>query len=106
MNGLTEIFLTKLDVLSGLPVLKVCSAYAFEGKRYEDFPPHQTIFHKAQPVYEEVEGWSEDISETRSFEELPAPARKYVVRLSELVGVPVRNLSVGPDREQTLAVDA
>src|SRR5207248_1753408 len=106
VNGLTEIFLTKLDVLSGLPVLKVCSAYAFEGKRYEDFPPHQTIFHKAQPVYEEVEGWSEDISETRSFEDLPAPARKYVVRLSELVGVPVRNLSVGPDREQTLAVDA
>ena len=106
VNGLTEIFLTKLDVLSGLPVLKVCSAYAFEEKRYEDFPPHQTIFHKAQPVYEEVEGWSEDISETRSFEELPAPARKYVVRLSELVGVPVRNLSVGPDREQTLAVDA
>jgi adenylosuccinate synthase len=106
VNGLTEVFLTKLDVLSGLPVLRVCTAYRHEGRRYEDFPPHQTIFHKAEPVYEEVEGWAEDISAARSFEELPASARKYVERLSELVGVPVRHLSVGPDREQTLAVDA
>jgi adenylosuccinate synthase len=102
VNGLTELFLTKLDVLSGLPTVKVCTAYRFEGRAYEDFPPHQTIVHKAEPVYEDLEGWTEDLAEVRGADELPPAARKYVERLSDLGGVPVRTVSVGPSREQTV----
>ena len=105
VNGFTELFVTKLDVLSGLPEVRVCTAYRYEGVRYDDFPPHQSIFHKAEPVYEELEGWSEDIGAARDFDDLPPAARKYVERISELAGVAVRTLSVGPERDQTLAVD-
>ncbi|HEY3210871.1 MAG TPA: adenylosuccinate synthase [Actinomycetota bacterium] len=104
LNGLTEIFLTKLDVLSGLPGLKVCSAYEFEGERFEDFPPNQTIFHKVTPCYEDIEGWSEDISAARRFADLPKAAQAYVRLLEELGGVPIKHVSVGPDREQTLSL--
>jgi adenylosuccinate synthase len=104
LNGLTEVFLTKLDVLSGLPTLNVCTGYEFEGKRFEDFPPHQTIFHKASPRYSELEGWSEDISETRRFDDLPGAAQAYVRRLEELGGAPIRHVSVGPERGQTLSL--
>jgi adenylosuccinate synthase len=104
LNGLTEVFLTKLDVLSGLPEVKVCTAYEFEGERFQDFPPHQTIFHKASPLYEDVEGWSDDISRARRFDDLPAAAQGYVRLLEELGGVPIRHVSVGPDREQTLSL--
>jgi adenylosuccinate synthase len=102
VNGLTEIFLTKLDVLSGLPRVKVAMGYRYEGKVFEDFPPHQTIVHKAEPVYEELEGWGEELGEARSFDELPPAARKYVDRVADLGGVPVRTVSVGPSREQTV----
>ncbi|HEX2031282.1 MAG TPA: adenylosuccinate synthase [Actinomycetota bacterium] len=102
INGLTELFLTKLDVLSGLPRVKVCVAYRYEGRDYEDFPPHQSIVHKAQPVYEELEGWPDELAEARTLNDLPAAARKYVERLSDLGGVPVRTVSVGPSREQTV----
>ncbi|MGH2739207.1 MAG: adenylosuccinate synthase [Actinomycetota bacterium] len=102
LNGLTEIFLTKLDVLSGFRAVKVCVAYKHEGKTYEDFPPHQTIFHKAEPVYEELEGWEEELGDARSLDELPPAARKYVDRLADLGGVPIRAISVGPARDQTV----
>jgi adenylosuccinate synthase len=102
INGLTEIFLTKLDVLSGLPKVKVCVAYRYEGEEFEDVPPHQSIIHKAEPVYEELEGWPEEIGDARSFDELPAAARAYVDRLAELGDVPVRMVSVGAAREQTV----
>ena len=105
VNGLTELFVTKLDVLSGLPELRICTEYRHEGRRFDDFPPHQTIFHKAEPVYEEVEGWSEELSEVRSLHDLPAAARKYLDRMADLTGVPVRTVSVGPSREQTLVTD-
>jgi adenylosuccinate synthase len=104
LNGLTELFLTKLDVLSGLPLLKVARAYLHEGQRYEDFPPHQSIFHRAEPEYEEFEGWSQDLTDLRSFGALPPAARTYVEAIAKLAGVPVRHLSVGPDRDQTLQV--
>jgi adenylosuccinate synthase len=65
VNGLTEIFLTKLDVLSGLPLVRICTAYRFEGCEYEEFPPHQSIFHRAEAVYEELPGWSEDLGAGR-----------------------------------------
>ena len=102
VNGLTDLFLTKLDVLSGLPRLRVCVAYDYEGRRYEDFPPHQSIVHKAVPVYEELEGWEQDLGAARTLDDLPGPARKYVERLADLGGVPVRAISVGPSREQTI----
>jgi adenylosuccinate synthase len=102
INGLTEVFLTKLDVLSGLDRVRVATAYRYEGKTYEDFPPHQTIVHKAEAMYEELEGWGDELGEARSFEELPPAARKYVDRITDLGGVPVRTVSVGPSREQTV----
>ena len=105
VNGLTELFVTKLDVLSGLPEVKICTAYRYEGRLYDDFPPHQSIFHKAQAVYEDLEGWPEELTGAETFEDLPAAAKKYVSRISELAGVPVRSLSVGPAREQTLTLE-
>jgi adenylosuccinate synthase len=102
VNGLTELFLTKLDVLSGLDRVKLCVAYRYEGREYRDFPPHQTIVHKAEPVYEELEGWSEGLSDARGVDDLPAAARKYVDRLADGAGIPVRMISVGPAREQTV----
>jgi adenylosuccinate synthase len=106
LNGLTEIFLTKLDVLSGLPAMKVSTGYEFEGRRFEDFPPHQSIFHKGTPLYEEVEGWEDDISAARGFEDLPHAAQAYVRLLEELGAVPIRHVSVGPDRAQTFPLTA
>jgi adenylosuccinate synthase len=102
VNGLTELFLTKLDVLSGLSSVKLCTAYRFEGQDYEDFPPHQSIFHRAEPVYEQLEGWPDDISAATAFGDLPAPARAYVERLAELAAVPIGVVSVGAAREQSL----
>jgi adenylosuccinate synthase len=105
VNGLTDLFLTKLDVLSGLPTVRICTAYAYEGRRFEDFPPHQSIFHKAEPVYEELPGWEADLGEAERYRDLPPEAAAYVARIAELGGVPVRHVSVGPDRRQTLAAE-
>jgi adenylosuccinate synthase len=104
INGVTSLALTKLDVLSQFDTLKICVSYEFEGKVYTEFPPHQTIFHKCLPVYEELEGWKEDISNIKSFEELPLPAKRYVRRIEEIASVPVEIISVGPKREQTIGV--
>jgi adenylosuccinate synthase len=104
VNGVTELFLTKLDVLSGFETLKVCTGYRADGELFEDVPPHQSLFHRAEPVYEEVEGWTEDLGSVASFGDLPAAARKYVERLQDLVGVPAAVVSVGPGREQSLSL--
>jgi adenylosuccinate synthase len=105
VNGLTELFVTKLDVLSGFETVRVCTAYRAEGETFEDVPPHQSLFHKAEPVYEELEGWQDEIGGATSFVDLPAAARKYLERVQELVGVPVGVVSVGPGREQSLTAD-
>ena len=102
LNGLTELFVTKLDVLSGFPTVKVCTAYRADGELYDDFPPHQSLVHNAEPVFEELEGWDEPLGEARSIEDLPAAARKYLDRLQDLAGVPIGVVSVGPAREQSL----
>ncbi len=102
VNGLTEHFLTKLDVLGEFETLRVCHAYRYQGEEYEHFPPHQSIFHHAEPVYEEHPGWRSDLSEARRFKDLPKQAQAYVERLEELSGVPIRYVSVGPARSQTL----
>jgi adenylosuccinate synthase len=102
INGLTGIALTKLDVLSPFEKIKVCVGYEYEGKLYETMPFHQTVFHKATPVYEEIEGWETDISGATKFEDLPDAAQAYVKHLEKLIGVPVVMVSVGPSRTQTI----
>jgi adenylosuccinate synthase len=104
LNGLTEVFLTKLDVLSGFPALKICKAYRTGGDLWDDFPPHQSLFHDAEPVWEELPGWDVEIDDVRRFEDLPRNAKDYVRRLQDLSGVPIRVVSVGPAREQSLPV--
>src|SRR5919106_1451796 len=105
VNGLTELFVTKLDVLSGFETLKVCTAYRARNEMFEEFPPNQSLFHDAEPVYEELEGWDEDLGRVRSFGDLPSPARKYLDRLQDLAGVSIGVVSVGPAREQSLTAE-
>jgi adenylosuccinate synthase len=105
VNGITDFFLTKLDVLSGLERVPICVAYEVDGKRVEDMPMTQTDVHHAVPVYEEMPGWFEDLSAFRSFEELPANAQAYVHRIEELTGAPVSAIGVGPGRDQTITRD-
>jgi adenylosuccinate synthase len=102
VNGLTDLAITKLDILSVFPTIKICVAYEHLGKRYTTVPGHQSAFHHAKPVYEEMEGWNCDITGCRHFEDLPAAAQAYVRRLEELAGVPVSLIAVGPEREQTI----
>lgn len=102
VNGFTDIFLTKLDVLSGFETLKVATAYRYDGQEYENFPPHQSIFHHAEPVYTELPGWEEDISEVTRYEDLPQAARDYVDVLEEACRSRITWVSVGPKRSQTL----
>ncbi|MFD9896301.1 adenylosuccinate synthase [Amycolatopsis sp. NPDC059027] len=102
VNGITDYFLTKLDVLSGLEKVPVCVGYEVDGFRTQDMPMTQTDVHHAIPIYEELPGWFEDISGCRTFEELPANARAYVERIEELSGARVSAIGVGPGREQTI----
>jgi adenylosuccinate synthase len=102
VNGLTELFVTKLDVLSGFRTLKVCTAYRAGGETFDDVPPHQSLFHAAEPVYEELDGWDEDLGAARKVDDLPKAARTYLERVEELAGVPIGVVSVGPGREQSL----
>jgi adenylosuccinate synthase len=102
VNGITDYFLTKLDVLSGLDTVPVCVAYEVDGRRVDDMPMTQTDLHHAIPVYEELPGWWEDISECRSYDDLPANARSYVDRIEELAGARISAVGVGPRRDQTI----
>ncbi|GAB3912360.1 adenylosuccinate synthase [Kibdelosporangium lantanae] len=102
VNGITDFFLTKLDVLSGLDTVPICVAYEVDGRRVDDMPMTQTDVHHAIPVYEEMPGWFEDLSGCREFAELPANARAYVERLEELSGARVSAIGVGPGRDQTI----
>jgi adenylosuccinate synthase len=102
INGVTDFVVTKLDVLTGLDKVPVCVAYEVEGKRHDEMPVNQSDFHHAQPVYEELEGWWEDISGCRTFEELPANAQRYVLRLEELIGARVSAIGVGPGRDEII----
>ena len=102
LNALSGIALTKLDVLSGLPLVKVCIAYEIEGVRREDIPLTLSEFERAVPVYEEMEGWKKDLSDAREVGDLPKAAQKYVRRLEELTGVEISLISVGADRNQTI----
>lgn len=102
VNGLTDIALTKLDVLSEFDTIKVCVAYECDGVRYTSVPERESAFANAVPVFEEVPGWRCDISGVRSFEELPQEAKDYVALIERLAGCKVSFVSVGPEREQTI----
>ncbi|MEU7865742.1 adenylosuccinate synthase [Dactylosporangium sp. NPDC049140] len=102
LNGITDLVVTKLDVLSGLDKVPICVAYEVDGKRTDDMPMTQTEFHHATPVYEELPGWWEDISQARSFDELPVNARRYVERIEELAGTRVSIVGVGPGRDENV----
>ncbi len=102
VNGITDFVLTKLDVLTGWEQIPVCVAYEVDGKRLDEMPMTQTEFHHAVPVYELLDGWTEDISGARTFEDLPENARSYVRALEQMSGAPFASIGVGPDREQTL----
>ena len=103
VNGLTDIALTKLDVLSEFETIKVCVAYECDGVRYDYLPMQQSVLFHAQPIYEEVPGWKgQDISVCRSFEELPATAQAYIKHLEELVGAKISIISVAPERDATI----
>ena len=102
VNGITDYFLTKLDVLSSLETVPICVAYEVDGERFDDMPMTQTGFHHATPIYEEMPGWWEDISQCTTFDELPVNAQNYILRLEELSGAYISCIGVGPGRDQTI----
>lgn len=102
VNGITDYFLTKLDVLSSLETVPVCVGYRIDGKLSSEMPMTQSELAAAEPVYEELPGWWEDISGARDFDDLPAKARDYVSRLEELAEAQISCIGVGPGREETI----
>ncbi len=102
VNGVTDYVLTKLDVLTGIERIPVCVAYDVNGTRHDEMPVNQSDFHHARPVYEELPGWSEDITGARSFADLPANAQAYVARLEELMGARISVIGVGPGRDEVI----
>jgi len=104
LNGLTEIMTTKLDVLSGLDAIRVCTAYRAGGKEYEQLPLGPADLSPFEPIYEELPGWSADLQGARRWSDLPAAAQAYIRRVAEIAGAPIRQVSVGPERDQVVDV--
>lgn len=104
-NGFTDIFLTKLDTLTGLEKIPVCVAYEVDGERVDVMPMTQTDFHHAKPIYEELDGWTEDITGVRNFADFPKTTQAYVNRLEELCGARISGIGVGPGREQAVMIN-
>ena len=99
VNGITDMVLTKLDILTGFEKVPVCVAYDVDGVRYDEMPLDQTAFHHAKPIYEELDGWWEDISGARTFDDLPVNAQRYVHALEEMSGTRISAIGVGPSRD-------
>ncbi|RDI40894.1 adenylosuccinate synthase [Falsibacillus pallidus] len=106
VSGLTDLSLNSIDVLTGIETLKICTAYKYDGKVIEEFPANLNILAKCEPVYEELPGWTEDITGCKTLGELPENARHYLERVSQLTGIPLSIFSVGPDRTQTNVVQS
>jgi adenylosuccinate synthase len=102
INGVTDLNLTKLDVLTGLPELKICSAYRLDGKEIRVVPASLVDYSRAEPIYEIMPGWSEDISHVDSWDELPANAKAYVLKIEAILGRPVKWIGLGPGRSNTI----
>ncbi|MER8183437.1 adenylosuccinate synthase [Kitasatospora sp. NPDC094015] len=106
VNGLTDFFLTKLDVLTGWEQIPVCVAYEIDGRRVEELPYNQSDFHHAKPIYETLPGWTEDISKAQTFADLPKNAQAYVKALEEMSGAPISAIGVGPGRTETIQINS
>lgn len=106
LNSLDYLAITRLDILDGLDMIKICTGYAYEGEKIEEYPASLAVMEKVQPIYETLPGWKTPISHCRNYEELPKEARAYVERISELVGVPLGIVSVGPNRDQTIILQS
>jgi adenylosuccinate synthase len=104
VNGLTDFFLTKLDVLTGWEKIPVCVAYEVDGVRVDELPASQTDFHHAKPIYEYLPGWKENISKAKTVAELPKNAQEYVKFLEKVSGAPISAIGVGPGRDETIVV--
>jgi len=102
VNGMDAIALTKLDVFSGFEKIRMCIGYKYEDKIIRNFTPNIEILKNCKPIYEEIEGWSENISKAKDFKELPKNAQKYVGRVERLINIPIAIVSIGPERSQTL----
>jgi adenylosuccinate synthase len=102
VNGITDLFVTKLDVMSGLAKVPICVGYDIDGVHYDDLPMTQTAFHHAAPIFEDMDGWWEELSKCRAFEELPDNAQRYVERIEELCGARVSVIGVGPGRDENV----
>ncbi|MBO2537650.1 MULTISPECIES: adenylosuccinate synthase [Rummeliibacillus] len=101
VSGITDLALNSIDVLTGLETVKICTAYDYNGEIITEYPANLHIIEGCKPIYEELPGWTEDITGCKTLEELPENARNYVKRVSELTGIRIATFSVGPDREQT-----
>jgi adenylosuccinate synthase len=105
VNGLTELAMTKLDILTGLPAIRICTAYRTKDKEYTQLPLGPSDLSPFEPIYEEVAGWEADVSTARAWEDLPAEAHQFIRRVETIAGVPVRLISVGPERDQVVEVE-
>ncbi len=101
-NGISRLAITKLDVLSGFDSLKICVGYKYKGEVLSEFPSHNNVLNNCEPVYEEMEGWQEDISEISEYSSLPVEARNYIKKIEEVTGVPIYAVSLGPSREKII----
>ena len=104
INGLTDIVITKIDVWSGLGKLKICTAYEIDGEKYESVPANTDLLYRAKPIYEELDGWDEDITKVQKYEDLPENCKKYLKRIEEIVNCKISVVSVGPDRTQNIHI--
>lgn len=102
INGLTDLVMTKLDVLSGLEKIKICTAYEIDGQIYDYLPSETTLLVKARPIYQEFEGWKEDISKCTTYNELPVNAKNYISFIEEYLGIEICMISVGPERKSNI----
>jgi adenylosuccinate synthase len=102
VNGLTELTVTKLDIMSGIDPLRICTGYRKDGEPLATLPLGPSDLSPFEPIYETLPGWEQDIQQIRSWEELPARARDYIQRIEGLVNLPVRMISVGPERNQII----
>jgi adenylosuccinate synthase len=102
VNGLNGLLITKLDVLDSLPAVRLCNAYRSSSDEVREFPTSQQLLQSYEPIYEEMEGWCQDTTGIRRYEDLPVAARRFIERIGEVTGLPVMAVSVGPDREQTI----
>ncbi|MCG2416860.1 adenylosuccinate synthase [Staphylococcus epidermidis] len=101
VSGITDLSINSIDVLTGLDTVKICTAYELDGEKITEYPANLDQLRRCKPIFEELPGWTEDITGCRSLDELPENARNYLERISELCGVHISIFSVGPDREQT-----